>query len=63
MKVSEKLTKVDTSVTVYLYDNGYMVEIGGKDHEDDWATARIMCTDLKEVNAVIEEVSQMPRDN
>ena len=29
-----KLKKVNENVTVYRYDNGWMVEIGGKDKND-----------------------------
>lgn len=62
MKVSDKLKKSGDSVTVYFYDNGYMVEVTGRDHYDDWKTAKIMCPTLDDVNNVIVEASQMERD-
>ena len=62
MQVSDKLKKASDSVTVYFYDNGYMVEVSGRDHEDDWKTAKIMCPTLDQVNDVILEASQMERD-
>jgi hypothetical protein len=62
MKLSDKLAKVSDSLTVNMYDNGYMVEVGGRDDESDWKTAKIMCPTLEEVFVVIREASQMERD-
>jgi hypothetical protein len=60
-KVSDKLIKTDTSFTVNIYDNGYMIEVGGRDKKDEWATARIMVSELAELYKVIEEVAEMER--
>ena len=63
MKLSDKLSKVGDSLTVNMYDNGYMVEVSGRDDEGDWATAKILCSTLDEVTAVIKEAAtQLPRD-
>jgi hypothetical protein len=62
MKLSDKLSKCSDSLTVNLYDNGYMVEISGRDDENDWKSAKIMCTQLDEVFAVITEASTMERE-
>jgi hypothetical protein len=62
MKLSDKLTKVSDSLTVNMYDNGYMVEVSGRDDESDWKSAKIMCQTLDEVFAVITQASQMERD-
>ena len=45
-----------------MYDNGFMVEVSGRDSEDDWKSAKIMCQTLDEVYFVIAEASTMPRD-
>ena len=57
MKLSDKLTKVGDSLTVNLYDNGYMVEVSGRDSDDDWKTAKILCPTLDDVYAVINEAA------
>ena len=62
MKVTEKVKKVDDSLTVYMYDNGYMVQISGRDSEDDWVTLKILCDSLEKVNALVAEISALPRD-
>lgn len=60
--ISEKLTKANDSFTVNIYDNGYMLEISGRNKSDDWATAKIMCPTLKDLMAIITEASEMERD-
>ena len=62
MKLSDKLAKVSDSLTVYLYDNGYMVEVSGRDDSDDWKTAKIMCNSLEEVSEIVKEASEMPKE-
>ena len=62
MKVSDKLSKVDTSFTINMYDNGFMVEVGGRNEDDDWANARIMVSTVDELLALVEETAKMKRD-
>lgn len=57
----DKLSKIDDSLTVNMYDNGYMVEVSGRDHDDDWATAKIICANLDEVVAILNETVEMER--
>jgi hypothetical protein len=58
-----KLTKVNESFTVNRYDNGFMVEVSGRDEENDWKTAKILCTTEDELFEVIKEALQMELDN
>ncbi len=62
MKLSDKLVKCNDNLTVNLYDNGFMVEVSGRDSEDDWKSAKILCQTLDEVYSVIAEAATMPRD-
>lgn len=62
-KVADKLTKVAECVNVYFYDNAYMVEVSGRDDNDDWANVKLVCRDLKEVQTVLEEIDGLPKDN
>ena len=52
-KLSDKLTKVNESFTVNMYDNGYMVEAGGRN---------ILCNTLDEVVGLVREAGEMDRD-
>jgi hypothetical protein len=61
-KISDKLTKVNDNFTINMYDNGYMLEISGKNKNDDWATAKITCGSISELVDLITEASTMERD-
>jgi len=54
-----KLTRVNDNISIYRYDNGWMVEIGGRNKKEDWATAKIMCNTEDELIAVIKEYNTM----
>ena len=59
MKLNESLVKVNDCLTVYRYDNGFMVEIGGQDKNEDWVTRKIVCNDLKQVLRSEEHTSEL----
>ena len=61
--IADKLTKVNESFTINMYDNGYMVEVGGRDEEDDWKTSKIICATLDEVIDIVRQVNDMPRND
>ena len=61
MKLADKLAKCSDSLTVNMYDNGFMVEVSGQDSDNDWKTAKIMCQTLEQVYAVIAEAAAMER--
>lgn len=62
MTLNDKLSKVNDNLTVYMYDNGYMLEISGRGDNDDWVTAKILCNTLDELFKLIQEASEMDRD-
>ena len=62
MKLNDKMEKVNDNFTVYMYDNGYMLEISGRDDNSDWTTAKILCKDMDELIALIKEAATMERD-
>ena len=62
-KVADKLAKVGECVNVYFYDNAYMVEVSGRDSNDDWSNVKLVCRDLNEVQAALEEVDSLPRES
>lgn len=59
----KKLAKVNESITVNRYDNGWMVEVGGRDDDNDWKTAKIMCASEEEMVAVLKEWNSMDIDS
>jgi len=58
-----KLAKVNESITINRYDNGWMVEVGGRDGEGEWKNAKVVCNTEEEVLAVVKEYNAMDLDN
>jgi hypothetical protein len=62
MATLNKLAKVNESITLNRYDNGFMVEVGGRDSENDWKTAKILCNTEEQMMAVVREWNTMEID-
>ena len=58
-----KLAKVSESITINRYDNGFMVEVSGRDDDSDWKTAKVLCTSEEDMLAVVKEWNSMELDN
>ena len=61
--ISDKLEKVNENFTINIYDNGYMIEVGGRDESDDWKTAKVIVSSKKELLDLVSEVLDMPRND
>ena len=44
-----------------MYDNGYMLDVGGNDSNGDCKSAKIMVATIDELVVLIKEVSEMER--
>ena len=62
MKLS-KLAKVNESITINRYDNGFMVEVGGRNDDNDWKNCKILCNTEEEMLAVVREWNSMELDS
>ena len=60
-KLSDKLIKVNENFTINMYDNGYMIEVGGRDDEDNWKTAKIMVGAVEELLVLVREATEIER--
>jgi hypothetical protein len=60
--ISDKLDKVNDSYTVNMYDNGFMIEINGRDHLGEWASTKIIANTVDELIALIQEAASLPRE-
>jgi len=58
--ISEKLTKVNESFTINRYDNGFMIEVGGRNEDDDWKTAKVIVGTEEELIELIQETLSLP---
>jgi hypothetical protein len=63
MKISDKLARVNEQFTINMYDNGFMIAVGGRDSEDEWATAQIIVSSVDELVELVKEVSALPRND
>jgi hypothetical protein len=54
-----KLAKVNDSFSVNRYDNGWMVEVGGRDKKEDWKNCKILCNTEEELINLIKEYNSM----
>jgi len=61
-KLSDKLTKVNESFTVNRYDNGFMVEAGGRNKKGDYVSAKIVAGSIDEVLTLVKEALEMDLD-
>ena len=57
-----KLAKVSESITVNRYDNGWMVEVGGRNKKEDWTNTKILCNTEDELISLIKEYNTMELD-
>lgn len=58
-----KISKVNENISIYRYDNGWMVEVGGRDDDNDWKTAKILCNTEDEMIAVVKEWNSKELDS
>jgi len=60
--IESKLKLVSDSFTVNMFDNGFMLEISGQNHEDEWDKSKIVCRTLAELYDLIEIITYMKRE-
>ena len=58
-----KLSKVNEAININRYDNGWMVEIGGRDKKQDWKNTKTLCNTEEELIAIIKEWNTMEVDS
>lgn len=60
--ISDKLIKVSENFSINMYDNGFMLEISGRDTDNEYKTAKIMVSTVDELVALVREACDMERD-
>lgn len=55
MSKLDKLAKVSEGININRYDNGWMVEISGRNKKDEWACTKTLCMSEEEVLSLIRE--------
>ena len=59
----DKLEKVSDSFTINRYDNGFMVEVNGRDNDNDWKTVKVVVNSQSDLFDLIEEYNKKELDN
>ena len=62
MSQLSKLAKVNENISINRYDNGWMVEIGGRGEKEDWKNTKTLCNSEAEVLDLIKEWNTIPLD-
>ena len=62
-KLSDKLEKVNENYTINMYDNGFMIEVSGRDSDDEYKTAKIMVPTVEQLIELVKEAAEMERDS
>lgn len=62
-KLSDKLEKVNENYTINMYDNGFMIEVSGRDSDDEYRTAKIMVPTVEQLIELVKEAADMERDS
>ena len=61
-RFGDKLVKVNENFSINMYDNGFMVEAGGRNKKGDYVQAKILCINVDEVLSLVREACEMDRD-
>jgi len=51
----KQFVEVSDSITVNRCDNGWLVEVSGTDKNSRWKNSKIICSDEKDLLALIED--------
>ena len=63
MKLVDFISKISEDIIIKVVNNGYLLEVSGRDVEDNWTTVKLVCVNRKELNALLDECITLPRDN
>jgi len=61
-KISDKLAKVNENFTINMYDNGFMIEVSGRDDDEEYRNAKIMVPTVEQLLDLVKEAAELPRD-
>ena len=61
-KISDKLAKVNESFSINMYDNGFLIEVSGRDEDEEYRNAKIMVPTVEQLLELVKEAATVPRD-
>jgi hypothetical protein len=63
MNLLDFITKIGEDINIKLIDNGFLVEVSGRNANDDWKTVKLACSDRSELDSLIDQCLEIDRDN
>jgi hypothetical protein len=45
-----------------MYDNGFLIEVSGRDEDDEYRNAKIMVPTVEQLLDLVKEAATLPRD-
>lgn len=61
MNLLDFITKIGEDINIKVINNGYLVEVSGRDTLDDWKTVRLACKDRSELAALLDQCFELDR--
>jgi len=61
--VVDFICKIGEDINIKMIDNGFLVEISGRNANDDWKTVKLACSNRAELNALLDQCFSIDRDN
>lgn len=59
--IKDVLAKREENLSITICVNGYMVECGGRDGNDDWLNAKVLCATFNDLVNTIAEFESLPK--
>ncbi len=63
MNLLDFICKIGEDINIKLIDNGYLIEVSGKNANDDWKTVKLACSSRSELDALLDQCFEIDRDN
>ena len=63
MKVVDFISKISEDINIKVVTNGYLLEISGRDVEDNWTTVKLVCLSRKELDSLLSQCFDIPHDS
>lgn len=62
MKIADEFKKASDNFSVIRCTNGFMFEVGGRTHDDEWKTLKFVCGNEAELFDYIKQTNALPID-
>ena len=63
MKLVDFISKIGEDINIKMIDNGYLIEVSGRNVKDDWKTVKLACSDKDELYILLDQCCKLPRES